>query len=142
MTSRISSVKIRMEDMRHRPAMILISFFIFFLRDLALYIVIQNSRVTYTGSNILKEYRSVLRQFTGPDLLHLVYLIPLAMLLAVNGFNYLHNRSRVDFFHSLPAGRGRFFRMILGNDLAIFLVPYLISLVAESVYVRHLGCFD
>ena len=142
MTSRISSVKIRMEDMRHRPAMILISFFVFFLRDLALYIVIQNSRATYTGKQILKEYRGVLKHFTGPDLAHLVYLIPLAMLLAVNGFHYLHNRSRVDFFHALPAGRGRFFRMILGNDLVIFLVPYLISLVAESFYVRHLGCFD
>ena len=42
MTSRISSIKVRTEDMKHRLAMILISVFIFLMKDLFLYISVQN----------------------------------------------------------------------------------------------------
>ena len=143
MTSRISSFKIRREDMKHRPAMLLISIFLFFLRDLFLFIAIQNSRYTLSdGEKLLTVYRDTIRMFTAPNAVFLLYLLPLAALLAINGFHYLHNRSRVDFMHSLPVSRGRLYRMILGNNLLIFLVPYLVSLGVETVYVRYLGCFD
>ena len=141
MTSRISSIKVRTEDMKHRLAMILISVFVFLMKDLFLLISVQNVMAdkTLTQERIRLEAMSVIKGFTSADSLHMLYLVPLAMLLAVNGFHYLHSRSRVDLMHSLPVSRGRIFRTILGNDLVIFLVPYLISLLAGTCYVQYLG---
>ena len=141
MTSRISSIKVRTEDMKHRLAMILISIFLFFMKDLFFFISIQNVTAdkTLTPERIQWMVRGVIKGFTTGNSLHMAYLVPFAMLLAINGFHYLHNRSRVDLMHSLPVSRGRIFRTILGNDLVIFLVPYLISLLAETFYVQYLG---
>ena len=141
MTSRISSIKVRTEDMKHRLAMILISVFIFLMKDLFLYISVQNviADRTLAQERIRLEVMNVIRGFTAGNSLHIVYLVPFAMLLAINGFHYLHSRSRVDLMHSLPVSRGKIFRTILGNDLVIFLVPYLISLLVETCYVQYLG---
>lgn len=142
MTSRISSIKIRTEDMKHRLAMILISVFVFFMRDLFLFISIQNLTTdqTLTPERLRTSMLNVIKGFTAPGVIHLLYLVPFAMLLAMNGFHYLHNRSRVDLMHALPVSRGRIYRTILGNGLVIFLVPYLLSLLVETCYVQYLGC--
>ena len=128
--------------MKHRLAMILISVFVFFMRDLFLFIALQNLTTDQTITSQLKlqaEIRSVIKGFTAPGPVHMLYLIPFAMLLAMNGFHYLHNRSRVDLMHALPVSRGRIYRAILGNSLLIFLVPYLISLLVQTFYVQYLG---
>ena len=141
MTSKISSIKVRTEDMKHRLAMILISVFLFFMKDLFLFISVQNVTAdkSLTQERIRVEVMNVIRGFTTGNSAHMMYLVPFAMLLAIQGFHFLHSRSRVDLMHSLPVSRGRIFRTILGNDLVIFLVPYLLSLLVETLYVQYLG---
>ncbi|MBR5047904.1 MAG: hypothetical protein IKX76_06670, partial [Eubacterium sp.] len=94
---------------------------------------------TLTPEKLKAGVMNMVNGFTAPNALQMIFLAPFAMLLAINGFHYLHSKSRVDLMHSLPVSRGRIFRIILGNDLAIFLVPYLASLLVEIAYVQYLG---
>lgn len=48
-----------------------------------------------------------------------------AVLAAFTLFRYLHNRNQVDFYHSLPIKREKFFAANVLAGLLIFLLPYL-----------------
>ena len=139
-SGRVSSVRIRMEDMKHRLSVILISLFVFLMKDLCLYISIYNSRSSYKDPLKLKEdLQRIIRLFTEANVYHMLYLLPLAVILGVNSFHYLHNRQRVDFMHALPVSRGRLYRVIVSDEILIFLLPCILSLAIQTAMVGYLG---
>lgn len=67
-----------------------------------------------------------------------------AVLAAFTLFRYLHNRNQVDFYHSLPIKREKFFAANVLAGLLIFLLPYLaahvlaLPLLAGSGILVHM----
>lgn len=67
-----------------------------------------------------------------------------AVLAAFTLFKYLHNRNQVDFYHSLPIKREKFFAANVLAGLLIFLLPYLaahvlaLPLLAGSGILMHM----
>jgi ABC-2 type transport system permease protein len=67
----------------------------------------------------------------------------MAVLGGVSGFHYLHSRRESDMYHSLPVKRSRFFWVIYGNGLMIWLIPLLISSLLVTVLVlSFIGSFS
>ena len=72
-----------------------------------------------SASETTRFLQSSLGSFLGKDNISWVLLtLPLAAMLAIEGFSWLHNRREVDFYESLPAPRGqRFFDICAGSFL-------------------------
>lgn len=52
-----------------------------------------------------------------------------AVICAVNGFSYLHDKKKVDFYHSIPVKRETLFLSSYLNGILIYAVTYLINLL-------------
>jgi hypothetical protein len=69
--------------------------------------------------------------------------IGMAVLCGVSGFHYLHSRRESDMYHSLPVRRSRFFWVIYGNGLMIWLMPLLVaSVLITAVALAFVGSFS
>ncbi|MFI3212632.1 MAG: DUF6449 domain-containing protein [Eubacteriales bacterium] len=51
-----------------------------------------------------------------------------AVICALQGFSYLYNKKKVDFYHSLPVSKNRRFVTIYSNGILIFLSIYVMNL--------------
>ena len=73
-------------------------------------------------------------------------LVLLTMLLAIicgiSGFYYLQSKKKVDFYHSLPVKRESLFSSIYIIGIAIYVIPYLVSLAIGFVIVGTNGVFE
>lgn len=52
-----------------------------------------------------------------------------AVICALNGFSYLHSRTKVDFWHSLPVRREMLFAVKYINGILIYLAAYAVNTV-------------
>lgn len=66
----------------------------------------------------------------------------LAILCGISGFYYLQSKKKVDFYHSLPVKRESLFSSIYIVGIAIYVIPYLISLAIGFVIVGANGVFE
>ncbi len=66
-------------------------------------------------------------------------LVVTAVLWAVSGFQYLHNRQKVDFYHSIPVKRGQLFLAVYLNGIVVPLVCYLAAQAAAMCFLLSAG---
>lgn len=133
MTSRISFFRLQMEDLRHRIALIMVTCFVFFMKELFFLLSLQNASMLSDGPDTMSAIWRTISEFARPGFIHFLYAFPLAVLMGINAVHYLHNKNRVDFMNALPIRRRSMFGLILINSVLIFAVPYLISMVAHTV---------
>lgn len=137
MTSKISFFKLRQENMRHHLAVLLLTCFCFLMHILAFVIRIQN----LTGDTELK-YKEVVESvvlWAQPGYVQAFFVIVLAVILAMSGLSYLHSRTKTDFYHSLPIKRENLFAVIALNGLLIFVLPFLVTCLAETAIAGITG---
>ena len=130
MTSKTSFSKLLKEHMRHRLGVTVITFVYFLFALMFFVITIQNS-MAYEGWTRAEVYATVLNA-SGPNSL-LILCAALGALTAICGFAYLHSRTKIDFFHSLPVKRKDMFRVITANSFLVFAAGLLVSTVIEAV---------
>lgn len=129
MTSRNSFFKWMIQDLKQRLWSIALScvFFFFFFPV--------NAGFTYSlllsgNDTMYEKIQKITDHFynlMGPEDVGFTFLgICLAVLIALNGFGYLHKKTQVDFFHSLPIGRKKLFAVKFINGILIFAIPYFI----------------
>lgn len=135
MTSKISFSRLRMEDLKHRLSMIIISVFLFFMNDVLYYLTLQ-SNLRSEDHRIVEEF---VRVFASGAYWQVYLITSLAALLGINAFHFLHNRSRVDFQLSLPISRKKQFWMIVSNGFFIFFLPFLVSILVQTLITTALG---
>ncbi|MDO4976476.1 MAG: DUF6449 domain-containing protein [Eubacteriales bacterium] len=135
MTSKISFSRLRIEDLKHRLSMIIISFFLFFMSDILYYLTLQS----YIHSEDYRIVEEFVRVFASGSYWQVYIIISLAALLGINAFHFLHNRSRVDFQMSLPISRRKHFWMIASNGFLIFFLPFLLSILVQTLITTALG---
>lgn len=137
MTSKISFHKMQKENFEHRPSVILITAFCFLLHVMIFVLRMQNVLVG-EGISHREKLEQISRMAKSNKILILLAGM-LGVLLAMNGFAYLHSKVKTDFYHSLPVKRLAIFGVIYLNSVLIFTVPMIVGFGLESVFVAVSG---
>lgn len=134
MISQISLYKLMRQDVRRRgwaAALIFVASLLLF--PLMGMIELENkiSWMKETSSAFKwEDIQSWYRAFTGPvNPASVIFVTAAAVLLGITGFTYLHSREKLDFYHSFPVRREKFFAGIYLNGVLMFVVPYVFSYI-------------
>lgn len=65
-----------------------------------------------------------------------------AVICALSGFSYLHSRSKLDFYHSLPIKRSMFLTVQYASSFLIFFIPAMLGLGEELLLGIAFGVSD
>ena len=136
MTSKISLFSIMKEDIRHRLWMVALSFLGSFLALPILLLMVLSRTIQYGGSTdrALMITQSTLHFFKSNMLLSCGFVAIFgALIVGLLGFSFLYSKKKVDFFHSIPVKRSKFFLAYYLDGLFIWLFPFLINLIMAII---------
>ncbi len=139
MTSKLLSINLRRENIKHRLGMILITFFLFFLSMIAFLMDVQNT-CGVKGSKFEDNLEKI-TAMSQPNMSFGMLAVGAAVLLAISSFRYLHSKTEIDFYHSLPVRRRRHLYLMLTNDLVLFTVPLILVSVFRCIVTAAVGYF-
>lgn len=139
MTSKISFFKLLKENMRHRLGVIVMTMFCFLCSLILFVISIQNAMIYDDWTR--KDVYETMLSASAPNGLVVLYAL-LGVLLAVCGFAYLHSRTKIDFYHSLPIRRKEIFWNITISSILIFGMMLLFTICIEGIITIGLGYFS
>lgn len=129
MISKISYIKLIWEDIRHRGWLAALSGVLFFL-SMPVYTLIYLD--SYSDlPEISKEFADTFSGFiSGYNSAFLIILIGiLGVTIGISGFQFMHKKEKLDFYHGLPLKRHQLFGISYLSGLFLFLVPYVICTV-------------
>ena len=133
MMSKISFSKLLKEDMKRRSWLIaLVSVLLFIAQPVIILFLVEGLMDSANeGLMTLAEVKTDYMNLIGFEENYLVaiLLILFAVLIGISGYSYLHSRVQLDFYHSLPVKRRKWFLVQLVSGLLIFAVPYFLSTV-------------
>ena len=133
MMSKISFSKLLKEDMKRRSWLIaLVSVLLFIAQPVIILFLVEGLMDSANeGLMTLAEVKTDYMDLIGFEENYLVaiLLILFAVLIGISGYSYLHSRVQLDFYHSLPVKRQKWFLVQLVSGLLIFAVPYFLSTV-------------
>lgn len=140
MTSKILLPELRRENLKHRLGIVLAVFGLFFLYMLSFAISVQN--ICSLDGESFKENLESITSLSEPGMAVGMLTVLCAVLLAATGFRYLHSKTEIDFYHSLPIRRRVRFYLILTNDAAVFFTALLASSLLKCAIVSAAGYFS
>lgn len=129
MTSKISFFKLMKEDFKRRSWLVALIWLACFLLQPVLMLLridgMMNSvRNGYMEmSYALDEYR--LYMGTGNATVSVMVLM-IALAVGISGYYHLHSKVKMDFYHSLPIPRRRFFFVQYLSGFLMFVLPYMV----------------
>lgn len=132
MTSKISFCRLLKEDFKRRSWLIaLVSLACFILFPIVLLLSIDGMmdsvRDGYTEFSYVQEYyMDAVRMGNGVGGM---LAFGAAVLAGISGYSYLHSKVKVDFFHSLPISRKKYFFVQYVSGVIIFVVPFVVSML-------------
>lgn len=132
MTSKISFCRLLKEDFKRRSWLIaLVSLACFILFPIVLLLSIDGMmdsvRDGYTEFSYVQEYyMDAVRMGNGVGGM---LAFGAAVLAGISGYSYLHSKVKVDFFHSLPISRKKYFFVQYVSGVIIFVVPFIVSML-------------
>ena len=95
------------------------------------------------ASETTRSLQSALQSFLGKDNLSWILLtLPLAAMLAIEGFSWMHKRREVDFFESLPVPRGQRFLDICAGSILYYLVSSILTLEIGLLIANGFGALS
>lgn len=129
MTSRISFFKLLKEDFKRRSWLVaLIWLACFILQPVSLLVrvdgwlnAVKNGYTEMTYA--IEGYRDFVG--VGNDMLCILVLV-VAAVAGISGYSHLHSRVKMDFYHSLPIPRKKFFFVQYVSGILMFFVPYAV----------------
>ncbi len=143
MTSRVSSFKIALEDMRHRSWMIALSFLGNFLALPVLFLLFNRTPTSsmarisggddYLTRRVLQGCTEFFPQ-VGVWSEGLV-LFAGALIVALGQFRYLYSRKMSDLYHALPVKRRKMFLITWLNGILVWLIPMLLSVLLTLIFL-------
>lgn len=130
MTSKKLFFKLIIQDLKKRiwcPLLIFISYFLAF--EVMLLMQLDNikqfpNRYDYDARTYVSEY------FFGTNAqIYMIIVCITALVCAVSGFAYLHSKTQLDTYHSLPVSRTQLFLSKYVSGILQFLLPFLLHAV-------------
>ncbi len=150
MTSRNSSsasfISGQRELLSRRMWPFALSLLLFSLQHVAgTFLVLSSSRTTmeesglYTAQEIARELQASTSLLLGLRSLSSFITLVLAVVLAVQGYAWLMNRQELDFYESQPVSRRSHFFSVWVNNLLIYLISYLSTMLLAHLVAAGLG---
>lgn len=132
MTSRISLPKLIKEDLKKRMWLTAISIVVFIIIIPLCTLFQIESKIAYMGMPITpQEWKDISVWFSnwmGLENLPVISAIMMGALFSgITSFSYLHSKSQMDFYHSLPVRRETWFAVTYIGSFIQIVVPYLIG---------------
>ncbi len=94
------------------------------------------------GADYLWGNNSPFVQAIAPRGLFIFVLVFAAILSGMQGFSYLYNRQKVDFYHSQPITHRTRFWSIYVNGALYFIVPYLLNMLLCVLIAGYFGSLN
>lgn len=146
MTSKTSFFKQLREDARHRIWVPALSCIVFLLGLVAATLMLQ-SIVINQGDISANYLQTRLNQetamlFNSSNLLLSLVAITGAVICALQGFSYLFNKQKLDFYHALPIRRQKLFFIRWANGVLFYVVPALIFSLLCLIVLAAFGLFN
>ena len=135
MTLKISCIKLIRENIRRRGWLAALTCVLLFFM-MPVYSLLYISTFS-DGMPRVRLYDTLIEYFpgllNGHSIQSLMAVIAvLAAAAALTGFDYIHSREKLDFFHAFPVKRTRWFASAYLSGLIIFLVPYTVCSVLTA----------
>ena len=129
MISKISYIKLIREDIRHRGWLAALSGVLLFL-SMPVYTLIYLDSYS-EDPEVLKEFAVTFSGFiNGYNSAFLIILIGiLAFAVGISGFQFMHKKEKLDFYHGLALKRHQLFAISYLAGLFLFLIPYIVCTV-------------
>lgn len=129
MISKISYIKLIREDIRHRGWLAALSGVLLFL-SMPVYTLIYLDSYS-EDPEVLKEFADTFSGFiNGYNSAFLIILIGiLAFAVGISGFQFMHKKEKLDFYHGLALKRHQLFAISYLAGLFLFLIPYIVCTV-------------
>lgn len=146
MTLRNSFLARLFENSKRRLWLIVIAILVFVIA-IPLYTAMEISLIEATAENIgvdkmleeLYENMTALFSFNGA----IAFVVGcFAVLAGIQGFSYLYDRSKIDFYHSKPVKASNRFLTIWLNGILIYAAPYVLGSVLNLLLVSASGVMD
>lgn len=82
------------------------------------------------GAQKMQEYLiERVGEFLGFESIMWFFVAAFAVVSAIQGFSYLYNRQKIDFYMGMPVKRSRRFLVIWLNGILAYMLPYLVGLI-------------
>ena len=144
MISRVSYRRLSKDYWKHHLAELLLIVFYTFLHVMGFVIYLQNNVSGY--QDLSPEKRKLLPQLIvsglRPNIFTITLVGYLGALIGLVAFRYLHSKTKIDFYHSLPLKRIDIYTLILGNVLLMFFVITFLGLLLEALICSAAGFFS
>ncbi|MCM1120371.1 MAG: hypothetical protein NC543_13535 [bacterium] len=142
MMSKRLFLKSMREDMRHKVWMLALSVLGNFLALPVLWLLAYSDgelwrlRAALDGVGAQERLAGQMAEFFSEGLLLAAGIVAIigAVIVGLEGFRFLQQKSMVDTYHSLPVSRSCLFGVKYVNGLLIWLVPYLLCMVLALVF--------
>lgn len=142
MTSKISSVKMFKEAVKRNGAMAALLMLVYFVAyPLAVMIETKNWEQWYEQLEQAWKIGNM-RMHLAYNEGFLVFTIASAVVLGILQFVYLHNREKLDFYHSFPVRREKLFMVQYVSGVVIWAVPYVVNLLLALFLASVKGYTD
>lgn len=89
-----------------------------------------------------KLYEFAAEMYSGENGVFFFLIGTFAILSGIQGFSYLYDRSKIDFYHSKPVKSSIRFFSIWINGILVWLVPYIIGTLINLVLFAGYGILD
>lgn len=139
MTLKISFFSACKENMKRYLAVGVCLLFTCLMQILAFVIEIQNRLINFQPVNTRAEMIENLEQVIYPSSDMCIVALVFGVVLALNGFGFLHSKMQSDFYGSLPVKRGKLYQVIGLNSGLIFCIPVVIVAILKMVILGVAG---
>ena len=78
---------------------------------------------------IRSHFREMVIWMLGPSVMLMIFTVVFAVVNAVQGFSWLYNRKKIDFYMGMPVKRSKRFLVIWVNGILIYCIPYLLGIL-------------
>lgn len=135
MTSRNSFFKLLKEDLLQRLWSIILAIVVIFI-PMTVFTALQLGDIRNAGGNYLENaIDNLYRSFSYDNIWFAMIVLCGAVICAVCSYGYLFSKKQVDFFHSLPVGRGKQFTIRYLSGVLVYAVPSLVMYVVNYFMV-------
>jgi ABC-2 type transport system permease protein len=142
MTSKRLFFKLIGEDFKKRIWCPIIIFIAFFL-SLEVQLMVTAENITAHPRNYNYDVTTYFNSFFlgASNYIDLVMIAGVAALCAVSGYSYLHSKTQIDTYHSMPVGRFTIFISRYVSGILMFIVPYIFHTVVSLAVGASKGAF-
>lgn len=142
MTSRRLFFKLIGQDFKKRIWCPIIIFIAFFLSlEVQLMVMIEN--ITTNPRNYDYDVATYFNRFFlgASNSFDLVMILGVAALCAVSGYSFIHSRTQIDMYHSMPVSRFTIFISRYVSGILMFIVPYVFHTIISLAVGASKGAF-